>query len=94
MGSIVTSDGGADKEIKRGVAIAKTAFRTMQNVSASPKYPDLSGGSKLLFLEPLLYAKGTWTITGAMKKLGIGGCAIWAPKNYEKNPLLGGQSFK
>jgi hypothetical protein len=72
LGSLMTSDGKCDLEIKRRIGIAKTAFQNMKSVLLSKR---ISVQSRLRILKcyiwsTLMYGCETWTISkGSQEKI-------------------------
>jgi len=70
LGSLLTSDGKCDTEIKRRIGTAKDLFKKMDNILLNR---NISMTTKLRVLEcyimPVLtYASETWTISTAIEK--------------------------
>jgi hypothetical protein len=69
LGSLITSNGKSEQEIKRRVAIAKTAFQNMKNVLTS-RHINISTRSRILrcyVLSTMLYGCETWTVSKEMQ---------------------------
>ena len=70
LGSIITSDGRSDKDIRTRIGMAKSAFMEMKQILTSKK---ISKETRLRILKcyvwsVLLYGAETWTISKDMKK--------------------------
>ncbi len=70
LGSLITSDGKSDKEIKRRIGIAKTVFKSMSKVVSTR---NINNKTKLRLIKcyiwsTMMYGCETWTISEAMKK--------------------------
>jgi len=69
LGSMVTSDGKSDTEIKRRIGIAKTMYKKMERLLTSRKV-DLGTRIRLLkcyVWSTSLYGCETWTVSKTME---------------------------
>ena len=71
IGSVFTSDGRCEKEVKRRIRIAKTVFTSLKKVlSGKHLYAGSTESSEMLNVASLLYGCETWTLSkGIMKNL-------------------------
>ena len=70
LGSLLTSDARCEQEIKRRIGIAKSAYRSMENIlsSRSIALPVRLRALKCYVWSTLLYGSETWTISAVMEK--------------------------
>ena len=64
LGSMTTEDGKCDKEIKRRIGIARTAFESMANILSRNTSIELRlRTAKCYIWSTLIYGAETWTLT-------------------------------
>jgi hypothetical protein len=87
LGSLMTSDGKSDQEIKRRIAIAKTAFQSMKNVLTS-KRMSVRARCRILkcyIWSTLTYGCETWTISKASQEK-LEAAEMWFLRRMMKIP--------
>ena len=76
LGSVFTSDGRCEKEVKRRIGIAKTAFTSLKKVLSGEKhqYSGSTESTECYIWSTLLDGCETWTLNkGMMKNLEAAG---------------------
>ena len=70
LGSLITSDGRSEKEIKRRIGIAKTSFNNMKSILTNRKLHVATRKRliKTYIWSKMLYGCESWTISNSMKK--------------------------
>ena len=70
LGSLITSDGRSEKEIKRRIGIAKSSFNNMKNILTNRKLhiSTRKRMTKTYIWSKMLYGCESWTISNNMKK--------------------------
>ena len=87
LGSLITSDGRAEHEIRRRISIAKATFTTMEKVLKSTQI-ELKIRIRVLkcyVWSTLLYCTETWTISSAMMKM-LNAAEMWFFRRMLKIP--------
>ena len=89
LGSTITEDARCEKEIRRRIALAKSAFSKLDKLLRNPT---LSLNTRMRILEcyvypVLMYGSESWTISSSMKKR-LESCELWFLRRMMRIPWV------